>query len=462
MSGYDFVMQYFDEPKQQDPQAFRDIYSVSRLTRETRALLEGAFPLIWIEGEISNFASPSSGHWYFSLKDDTAQVRCAMFRNRNMHAGFVPQNGTQVLIRARISMYEARGEFQIIAEHIEAAGDGALRRQFELLKQRLQAEGLFDPQHKKSLPDVIERIGVITSPTGAAIRDILTTLQRRYPAAQVIIYPVAVQGADSAPQIVSMLATAAKRSECDVVILARGGGSLEDLWSFNDERVARAIHACPLPVVVGVGHEIDFTIADMVADVRAPTPTAAAEMVSPNQYELRTRLQQMTNRFRLAIQTQVRHAQQHLRVLQSRLPHPGQKLQQHIQRLDDCQQRLVLSIFHQMRHTRATLLTLTNRLQANHPGNAIKQQQRLLQQVAKRLELQARNLVKNKTDQFRRLASTLDAVSPLATLERGYAIVTDSHHKVITQATQARRGDRITARLHRGELICKVEETNEK
>ena len=451
MSGYDFSMQ-----------SFRDIYTVSRLTRETRALLEGAFPLIWIEGEISNFANPASGHWYFSLKDDMAQVRCAMFRNRNMHAGFVPENGTQVLIRARISMYEARGEFQIIAEHIEAAGDGALRRQFELLKQRLHDEGLFDPLHKKSLPDVIERIGVITSPTGAAIRDILTTLQRRYPAAHIIIYPVAVQGTDSAPQIVTMLATVAKRNECDVLILARGGGSLEDLWSFNDERVARAIHACPLPIVVGVGHEIDFTIADMVADVRAPTPTAAAEMVSPNQYELRTRLQQITNRFRLAMQTQISHAQQHLKIMQSRMLHPGQKLQQYTQRVDDCQQRMLLSISHHLRHTRANLVNLTNKLQANHPGNAIKQQQRLLQQVAKRLELQARNIVNNKTAQFRRLASTLDAVSPLATLERGYAIVTDSHHKVITQAAQTRRGDRIAARLHRGELICRVEETNEK
>lgn len=454
-------MQDFNEVTQTTQQPFRDVYTVSRLTRETRALLENAFPLIWIEGEISNFASPASGHWYFSLKDDQAQIRCAMFRNRNIHTGVVPQNGMQVLLRARISMYEARGEFQIIAEHIETAGDGALRREFELLKQRLHAEGLFDQRHKKPLPASIQTIGVITSPSGAALRDILTTLQRRYPAAQVIIYPVTVQGADSAPQIVSMLQTATERNECDVLILARGGGSLEDLWSFNDERVARAIYACALPVVVGVGHEVDFTIADMVADVRAATPTAAAEIVSPNQHELHTRVQQLINRYRLAIQSKLRHTQQQLNVLQGKLTHPGYKIQQKMQRIDDYQQRLSLQITHQLRHNRAALLNLSNKLQAMHPGNTIKQQQRLLQQINTRLFQQARNSVKTRTDQLTRLVATLDAVSPLATLERGYAIVTDSHHRVITRAAQTRRGDRIRAQLHHGNLLCRIEDIDD-
>jgi len=454
-------MQETDILNPSDPHAFRDIYTVSRLTRETRALLEGAFPLIWIEGEISNFASPASGHWYFSLKDDTAQVRCAMFRNRNAHAGFVPQNGMQVLIRARISMYEARGEFQIIAEHIEAAGDGALRRQFELLKQKLHTEGLFDPEHKQPLPSSIHNIGVITSPTGAAIRDILTTLQRRYPSAGVIVYPVAVQGTESVPQIVDALATAARRNECDVLILARGGGSLEDLWSFNDESVARAIYACPLPVVAGIGHEIDFTIADMVADVRAPTPTAAAELVSPNQFELRTRLQQYADRAGLTMQARLRHAQQQLRILHSRLPRPHQKLQQYAQRIDDIHQRLLLSVSHQLRHTRSSLLNLGNKLQAIHPGNAIRQQNQLLQQINKRLQQQAGNIVKTRAEQLRRLGSMLDAVSPLGTLERGYAIVTDSHDRVITQASSTRKGDQITVRLFKGQLFCRIEKINE-
>lgn len=450
------------EISQENPLSFRDIYSVSRLTREARALLEGSFPLLWIEGEISNFARPASGHWYFSLKDDLAQVRCAMFRNRNMLAGFVPQNGMQVLVRVRISMYEARGEFQIIAEHIEAAGDGALRREFELLKQRLLAEGLFAAEHKQPLPQSITRIGVITSPSGAAIRDILTTLKRRFPAAAVIIYPVAVQGNESAPQIVKMLQLAEQRSECDALILARGGGSLEDLWSFNDERVARAIYACALPIVSGIGHEVDFTIADMVADIRAATPTAAAELISPNQLELHTKIRQQRARLNTAMQSCLRQAQQHLKWLQSRLPHPQQQVLQLTQRIDDYQQRLVMNMSHQLRHTRSCLSNLSNKLHALHPGNAIKQQQQALTHLLHRFKTQMRTLLDTKHNQLKQVAHTLDAVSPLATLERGYAIVTNiKNNHVITRAAQSKPGDRVKARLYRGEITCLVEEINE-
>ena len=251
----------------------RDIYTISRLNREVKSVLEGSFPLLWVEGEISNFAQPASGHWYFSLKDEAAQVRCAMFRGRNRQVGFCPENGMQVLIRARIGLYEARGEFQIIAEHMEEAGDGALRRAFEALKQRLAAEGLFDSAHKRAIPERPRCVGVITSPTGAAVHDILTTLRRRFPALPVVIYPVPVQGEGVAAQIADMLALAGRRADCDVLILARGGGSLEDLWAFNEEVVARAIHACPLPVVSGIGHEVDVTIADFVADQRAAAPS---------------------------------------------------------------------------------------------------------------------------------------------------------------------------------------------
>ena len=455
-------MSTHNEIYQEDPQNFRDIYSVSRLTREARALLEGSFPLLWIEGEISNFARPASGHWYFSLKDDLAQVRCAMFRNRNMLAGFVPQNGMQVLVRVRISMYEARGEFQIIAEHIEPAGDGALRREFELLKQRLQAEGLFAAEHKQPLPSSINRIGVITSPSGAAIRDILTTLKRRFPAAAVIIYPVAVQGNESAPQIVRMLQIAEQRNECDALILARGGGSLEDLWSFNDERVARAVYACALPIVSGIGHEVDFTIADMVADIRAATPTAAAELISPNQLELHTKIRQQTSRLNAAMQSGLRQAQQHLKWMQSRLPNPQQQVLQLTQRIDDYQQRMVMNMSHQLRHTRSGLSNFINKLYALHPGNAIKQQQQVLTHLSHRLETQIGNLLEKKHNQLKQAAHTLDAVSPLATLERGYAIVTNiENNSVITRASQSRPGDRIKARLHHGELTCLVEKINE-
>jgi exodeoxyribonuclease VII large subunit len=263
----------------------RDVYSVSRLNREARVLLERGFGTLWLEAEISNFSRPSSGHWYFCLKDAAAQVRCAMFRQRNMLCAFTARDGQKVLVRARIGLYEPRGEFQLIVDHLEDAGLGALQRQFEELRARLAAEGLFATARKRPLPTLPKRIGVITSPTGAAVRDILHVLARRFPAVAVLIYPVAVQGAQAPAELVAALKTAAARQECDVLILARGGGSLEDLWAFNDEKLARAIVASPIPVISGVGHEVDFTIADFAADVRAPTPSAAAELVVPDAEE---------------------------------------------------------------------------------------------------------------------------------------------------------------------------------
>ena len=263
----------------------RDVYSVSRLNREVRTLLERGFGMIWLEGEISNFSRPSSGHWYFSLKDAGAQVRCAMFRQRNMSCAFTARDGQKVLVRARIGLYEPRGEFQLLVEHMEDAGLGALRRRFDELAAALAAEGLFAPERKRPLPALPKRIGVVTSPTGAALRDILHVLARRFPAVPVLIYPVAVQGAQAAAEIVAAIQLAGKRAECDVLILARGGGSLEDLWAFNDERLARVIAASSIPVISGVGHEIDFTIADFAADVRAPTPSAAAELAVPDALE---------------------------------------------------------------------------------------------------------------------------------------------------------------------------------
>ncbi|MGC2029538.1 MAG: exodeoxyribonuclease VII large subunit, partial [Steroidobacteraceae bacterium] len=263
----------------------RDIYSVSRLNREVRVLLERGFGSLWLEAEISNFAKPSSGHWYFSLKDAAAQVRCAMFRQRNMSCAFIARDGQKVLVRARIGLYEPRGEYQLIVDHMEDAGLGALKRQFEELSAKLEREGLFAAERKRPLPSLPRRIGIITSPTGAAVRDILHVLARRFPAAAVLVYPVSVQGAQAAAEIVAALEAAGRRAECDVLILARGGGSLEDLWAFNDERLGRAIVASPIPVITGIGHEIDFTIADFAADMRAPTPSAAAEMVVPDAEE---------------------------------------------------------------------------------------------------------------------------------------------------------------------------------
>src|SRR6202035_1346073 len=249
---------------------------------EVRVLLERGLSIVWVEGELSNLSQPASGHWYFSLKDRNAQIRCAMFRQRNIAVGFAPRAGPHVLARGRFSVYEARGDYQLIVEHLEEAGVGALRREFEKLKVKLAAEGLFALERKRALPRFPRRIGVVTSPSGAAIRDVLHILARRFPPASVLVYPTPVQGAASVPAIVEALQTASARAECDVLIVAGGGGSIEDLWSFNDERVARAICASSIPVVSGIGHEIDFTIADFVADARAPTPSGAAELVAPD------------------------------------------------------------------------------------------------------------------------------------------------------------------------------------
>ncbi len=436
----------------------RDIYSISRLNSEAKSLLEGSFPLLWVEGEISNLACPASGHWYFSLKDQKAQVRCAMFRNRNAHLGFVPKNGMQILIRARISLYEARGDFQIIAEHMEESGDGALRRAFEELKKRLQSEGLFAAEHKQALPEHIETIGVITSPSGAAIRDILTTLKRRYPAASINIYPVAVQGNESAAQIADMLKTVDKRNECDVILLARGGGSLEDLWSFNEEVVARAIFSCSIPIVSGIGHEIDFTIADMTADIRAATPTAAAEIVSPNQYELRARLQQSISRLSNVMSRTLHRYTQQVSWLSQRLQHPGRRLQDLSQRLDDLQLRMSQAQTRYLRHTSMRVSHLKDKLASLHPKQAIGVKKQRLVYLSHQLKQTTEQLLKAKQHRFIQTMKTLNAVSPLATLERGYAIVTKpTKGEILRDAHDVKTGDKVHAKLHIGQLICTVD-----
>src|SRR3990172_11056784 len=315
-----------EESPEQPDATQRDIYSISRLNHEVRGMLEADFPMIWVEGEISNIARPSSGHLYFSLKDETAQVRCAMFRTRSRHIGLNPDNGMQVLARARVSLYEPRGDFQLIVEQMEETGDGALRRAFELLKQRLSAEGLFDPAHKIPLPALPRQIGIITSPSGAAIRDILHVLKRRFPALPVLIYSIPVQGASAAPEIARMINLAAQRNECDVLILARGGGSLEDLWAFNEEMVARAIYHCPIPIITGIGHEIDFTIADFAADVRAPTPSAAAELVSPDRAQMLHVVKNVEARLAHLARAMLARQRERLTWLQRRLVHPGRRV----------------------------------------------------------------------------------------------------------------------------------------
>jgi exodeoxyribonuclease VII large subunit len=436
----------------------RDVYSVSRLNREARAVLERGLGVLWVEGELSNFSQPASGHWYFSLKDRDAQLRCAMFRQRNSGLRFVPKAGQHVLLRGRISLYEPRGDYQLIADYMEEAGLGALNREFERLKAKLIAEGLCSPERKRPLPAFPRRIGVVTSPTGAAIRDVLHILRRRFPPAGVLIYPTAVQGAAAVPEIIQALSLAAARQECDVLILARGGGSIEDLWAFNDEAVARAICASPIPVVSGVGHEIDFTIADFVADARAPTPSGAAELVVPDRSTFLESLNRTAGRLSLAMRRELRALGVLFDAMSLRLKlaHPGARLAQQEQRLDDLEQRLaiamrgnMLSGTHRLSELWAGLLQVT-------PDRAVHEFQLRYEALTARLRHAMQDSVSRADHRFTLAARMLHTVSPLATLDRGFAIVTRADGSLVTDAGTIAEGEEIEARLARGRVRAKA------
>ena len=429
----------------QDPgiSAGRDIYSVARLNREARMLLESGLGTIWVQAEVSNFSRPASGHWYFSLKDRDAQLRCAMFRQRNVLARCTPREGQLVLARGRVSLYEPRGDYQLLVEQLEDAGEGALQRAFEERRARLNAEGLFAAERKRPLPACPVRVGVITSPTGAAIRDILHVLAQRFPAAQVLIYPVPVQGAAAAPAIAAAHDLASARAECEVLILARGGGSLEDLWAFNDERVARALARCSLPVVAGVGHETDVTIADFVADVRAPTPTAAAQLVVPDRRVWQQRLTLLARRFGAAMERALLEAAAQFRARQERLrrAHPGARLGQHAQRLDELELRLRRAFEGRLRATGMQLEAQSLRAVAG-AERLRAAWQRNLTAAGSRVELAAR---------------ALQAVSPLATLERGFAIVArPGGEPLIRRAAEVSAGEDIETRFADGTITARV------
>ena len=437
----------------------RDVLTVSRLNSEVRAVLEGSFPLLWVTGEISNLAQPSSGHIYFTLKDRHAQVRCAMFRMKRQYLRFLPENGAQVLLRCRVGLYEGRGEFQLLVEHMEPAGEGALRQAFEALKEKLAAEGLFSTDLKKPLPAYPNQIGIITSPTGAAVRDILTVLQRRFPAAGVVIYPVQVQGNEAAAEIEAMIKLADQRAECDLLILTRGGGSLEDLAAFNDERVARATHAANLPIVSAVGHEVDFTIVDFVADRRAATPSAAAELVSPDQLELNNQIDSLA--YRLA--RQIRRVQEQNRTLLGTLEkrlaraHPGNRILQWQQRVDELQLRLHQAVQRQQRHRLALLDTLAARITAVTPMHELKRMGERRESLDKRLRYAVESLFGRQRQQLAKAAGNLHALSPLATLQRGYSItrrVQDG--AVVRHAAEVKTGERVETQLAQGRLISEV------
>ena len=439
----------------------RRVFQVSELNRAVRELLEGHFLLIWLEGEISNLARPASGHLYFSLKDQQAQVRCALFRNRARQLSTPLSNGQHILVRARISLYEPRGEYQLIIEQLEDAGEGALRRAFEALRLRLEQEGLFAAERKRPLPRWPTRVGVITSASGAAVHDVLSVLKRRFPALPVLLYPVQVQGDGAATSVVQALTTAGQRQDCDVLLLVRGGGSLEDLQAFNEEAVARAIVQCPIPVVSGIGHESDVTIADFVADVRAATPSAAAELISPNQAEWLARFSQLEQRLSNVINRSLSQRQRQLGSLQQRLErqHPGRRLQQQAQRLDDLEQRLRRAMAARLRTLKTHQAGLQIRLLSQAPQQRITYIRQRWQGLEQRLQQAMGRLIETKRLALSNQARALHSVSPLQTLQRGYAIVRKPDGTLIRQAEQVQAGDPIEALLGAGKLLCTVDES---
>jgi len=429
----------------------RRIWTVSRLNLEAQGLLEGGFPLIWIEAELSNLSRPASGHLYFSLKDERAQVSAAMFRNRAQLLRFAPRNGLQVLVRARVTLYVPRGNYQLVIEHMEEAGEGRLRREFEQLRDKLKAEGLFSEQRKRPLPPFPQQVGIITSASGAALRDILQVLQRRSPQLPVLIYPSAVQGREAPAQLRAALALANARQDCDVLILARGGGSLEDLWAFNDEQLARDVAASSIPVVSAVGHEIDVSLTDYVADLRAPTPSAAAELVSPDLSAVGQRLQVLGRRLASHMQSRLSRERERLVWLGKRLGKPQQQIEQVAQQLDELESLMRRQLSQRLSLPSQRLGQLERRLHSRDPRTQLAQSELRLAGLERRLALPLPRTLKDRHKDLRQLGQRLHAVSPLAVLSRGYSITLQDGEALRSVASVA-PGDTLVTRLQDGEI----------
>lgn len=421
------------------------VLTVSDLNRTVRELLEGSLPVLWVSGEISNFKRYDSGHCYFSLKDKTAQVRCVMFRNRAGLLDFQPREGMHVEIRAVVTLYEARGDYQLTVEAMRPAGLGALFEAFEKLKAKLAAEGLFAAERKQSIPTFPKAVGIVTSPKAAALRDVLTTLGRRMPGLPVILYPCAVQGATAASEIANAIRKATERNEVDTLIVCRGGGSLEDLWSFNEEVVARAIADCPIPLISGVGHETDFTIADFVADIRAATPTAAAELASPNRAEWLGRLNEQRRHLQRAFERELQQRMQKLDALGRRLRHPGELLERQRERLQALTLRLQAAPARQLERKHNSLAQM--RLRLIHAGPDTAPARARLERAGQRLEAARVRSLEQRAARLGNLAARLQALNPTAVLSRGYALVETANGKVVQRADQLHAGDRIKVRF---------------
>lgn len=445
-------------------QADRPVYSVSELAHEARILIEERFDLVWVEGEISNFRRPASGHWYFTLKDRSAQVRCAMFAGRNRQVRFAPEDGMQVLIRGRVSLYEPRGDFQVIVEHAEPAGEGALRQAFEALKTKLAEEGLFAIERKRPLPALPRHLAIVSSASGAALQDVLHVIERRFPALTVTLLPVSVQGNEAEAQIRRALARV-DQVGADVVLITRGGGSLEDLWAFNLESVARAVAACPIPTVVAVGHQTDFVIAEFVADLRAPTPSAAAELVTPDAAELAGRVGLLQQRLVRGLSADVRLRQALVGRLRAQLVDPRQMVTRSMQRADDLEERLRLALGNRLERNRNRLWALQRSLRAFRPEPLLRQQAARVTATRHALGKSLQRALAGSAERLGSAARTLDAVSPLHTLARGYAVLAepaaDGLGRPVTAIAQVAPGATIDAHLHDGRLRVEVVSVNE-
>ena len=443
-----------------DPQL---VFSVSELAREARLLIEERFGLIRVEGEISNFRRPGSGHWYFTLKDSSAQIRCAMFAGRNRAVRFTPEDGAQVLVRGRVSLYEARGDFQIIADAMEPAGAGALRAAFEALKEKLEREGLFADEQKQLLPHHPRHLAIISSTSGAALHDVLHVIERRYPAMSVTLLPVNVQGEEAEQQILAAIAKT-PMLEADIVMLTRGGGSLEDLWTFNLESVTRAVAACPIPIVVAVGHQTDFTIAEFAADLRAPTPSAAAELVTPDTQELLGYFAQLERRLARNLSSELRLYNETVQRLRAQLVDPRQRLVQSMQRADDLEERLRLALKHRLGQAYSRASSLARSVRSLRPEPLLARHRHTLRATGAELIRNMQHALSQRRDSVDAALRTLNAVSPLNTLERGYAVLTDgvgaNIGAPVSSVSATRPGTVLTAHLRDGSLLVNVEETS--
>lgn len=445
-------------PRLTDNNPLRTVYSVSELSNSLRLLLEDSLPDLWVQGEVSNFAKPASGHWYFTLKDGQSQLRCVMFRSNNSRIRIRPADGEEILAHGRVSLYPGRGDLQLICEYLESAGTGALLRAFEKLKNRLAAEGLFAPDLKRALPSPPHHIGLITSGSGAALQDVLTTLTRRWPIASIYLWPVSVQGATAASEIVHALKNISSRAPVDLVLLVRGGGSLEDLWPFNEEPVARAIRESKAPVITGIGHETDFTIADLAADLRAATPTAAAELATPDiQTQLNYlgniegRLNQGIHKHIASISNELVHREQRL----SRL-HPATRLRDQQQRLDECDLRLRHCIRRQLQTQDQRVNNSAQRLTLLHPAQHAKNSRQNMTQLLRRLSSNIQTSIQASRLRLQRNEVLLDSLSPFSVLNRGYALVTDKQGGIVQDVSEIRIGTELNVRLARGMLEAEV------